>query len=200
MANDMQNSKGYSKRPLWQWILLYVIVGGLIYFAIYYFYMRNHTNPYGNSSQSQSATSSSSIPPVNNAILSTKTDSKLGQYLTDSNGHPLYIYGGDSNGVSNCTGSCISLWPAYQDSGATTGLPAGIGTIKRTDNGETQFTYNGMPLYTFTSDSNNQVTGNGTANFTVAKPVANPTPSTSTTSSSSSSDSSSPTNGSGSSW
>lgn len=29
--------KGYGKRPLWQWILLYVIVGGILYYGIYYF-------------------------------------------------------------------------------------------------------------------------------------------------------------------
>lgn len=29
---------GYGKRPLWQWILIYVVVGGIIYAGIYYFY------------------------------------------------------------------------------------------------------------------------------------------------------------------
>lgn len=29
--------KGYGKRPLWQWVLIYVVVGGIIYGAIYYF-------------------------------------------------------------------------------------------------------------------------------------------------------------------
>lgn len=31
-------SKGYGKRPLWQWIVIYVVVGTLIYAAAYYFY------------------------------------------------------------------------------------------------------------------------------------------------------------------
>lgn len=31
--------KGYGKRPLWQWIAIYVVVGGLIYGAVYYFYI-----------------------------------------------------------------------------------------------------------------------------------------------------------------
>jgi nitrite reductase (NO-forming) len=36
---DIQQSvpSGYSKRPLWQWILLYLVIGALIYGAIYYF-------------------------------------------------------------------------------------------------------------------------------------------------------------------
>lgn len=38
-----QSSGGYGKRPLWQWILLYVVVGGLIYFGIYYFFVHKTT-------------------------------------------------------------------------------------------------------------------------------------------------------------
>jgi len=30
--------KMYGKHPLWQWILLYVVVGVIVYAAIYYFY------------------------------------------------------------------------------------------------------------------------------------------------------------------
>ena len=30
--------KGYGKRPLWQWVLIYVIVGGVLYAGVYYFY------------------------------------------------------------------------------------------------------------------------------------------------------------------
>jgi hypothetical protein len=26
---------GYGKRPLWQWILLYLVVGGVLYYVIY---------------------------------------------------------------------------------------------------------------------------------------------------------------------
>lgn len=29
--------KGYGKRPLWQWIVIYIIVGGIVYAGIYYF-------------------------------------------------------------------------------------------------------------------------------------------------------------------
>ncbi len=34
-----ESGYGYGKRPLWQWILLYVIIGGLIYAAVYYFFL-----------------------------------------------------------------------------------------------------------------------------------------------------------------
>lgn len=28
---------GYGKRPLWQWILIYLVVGGVVYGLVYYF-------------------------------------------------------------------------------------------------------------------------------------------------------------------
>jgi predicted lipoprotein with Yx(FWY)xxD motif len=54
--------------------------------------------------------------------------------------------------------------------GSTTGLPANISTIKRSDNGQIQYTYKGMPLYYFASDTKGQVTGNAVSGFYVAKP------------------------------
>jgi predicted lipoprotein with Yx(FWY)xxD motif len=125
----------------------------------------------------------SSVAPVNNAVFTTKSNASLGQYLVAANGMALYTYGGDTSGVSNVSGSLLSSWPAYQDTGSTTNLPTGVSTIKRTDNGQTQYTYNGMPLYFFSSDSAGQVTGDGVSNFSVAKPAATKattTPATST--------------------
>jgi len=129
----------------------------------------------------------SSVAPVNNAVFTTKSNSSTGQYLVAANGMALYTYGGDSSGVSNVSGSLLSSWPAYQDTGSTTNLPAGVSTIKRTDNGQTQYTYNGMPLYFFTSDSAGQVTGDGVSNFSVAKPAATSSTKATTTAPSSSS-------------
>jgi len=163
-------------------ILIILIVGGIAIF---------HKSPSGTNNSAASSNSNNSpaaqtkAPAVNNAVVLTKTSPSLGQYLTDPSGKALYTYNSDTSGVSNCTGSCLANWPAYQDTGATTGLPAGISTIKRTDNGQIQYTYNGMPLYYFTGDSGTQVTGNGVENFAIA------TPSTGSSSSSSGSGSSS---------
>jgi hypothetical protein len=35
-----KNSGGYGKRPMWQWILLYIIVGAAVYGFIYYFFIQ----------------------------------------------------------------------------------------------------------------------------------------------------------------
>lgn len=39
MVDTEQKNYGYGKKPLWQWVLIYLVVGGLIYAAIYYFYL-----------------------------------------------------------------------------------------------------------------------------------------------------------------
>lgn len=39
-----QNSGGYGKRPLWQWILIYLIIGGIVYGLIYYFVFAGNDN------------------------------------------------------------------------------------------------------------------------------------------------------------
>jgi predicted lipoprotein with Yx(FWY)xxD motif len=159
-------------------IALLIVIGGA--YAIFHKSKPMSTN-------STATASGSKAVAVSNSVLVTKTSSSLGQYLAEPDGQALYTYGNDSTGVSNCTGSCLASWPAYQDTGSTSGLPSGVGTIKRTDNGEIQYTYNGMPLYSFVGDSNGNVTGNGVSDFSVAKPAATSTSTAQTTSTSSSS-------------
>ena len=36
-----KSTKGYGKRPLWQWILLYVVIGAIVYFLIYWLFIRH---------------------------------------------------------------------------------------------------------------------------------------------------------------
>ena len=145
-------------------IIVLVIVGFLI------FHKPAKTPTASTNTSKSSVSNPNQAAAVNNAALKTKTSSTLGQYLTDSSGNTLYTYGGDSSGKSTVTGSLLASWPAYQDTGSMTGLPASVGTIMRSDNSQMQFTYKGMPLYTFVSDSPGQVTGDGISNFTVAKP------------------------------
>jgi predicted lipoprotein with Yx(FWY)xxD motif len=157
-------------------VVVIVVVGG---FALFH-------NAYKTTKTASSTTpAKSSAPAVNNAVLTTKTDATLGQYLADPNGSALYTYGADTTGVSNCTGACLSAWPAYQATSSTTSLPTGVTIIKRTDNGQMQYAYNGMPLYTFASDSSGKVTGNGVDNFKIATPAANTSAGSSSNSSSS---------------
>lgn len=57
---------GYNKRPLWQWILVYLILGAIIYGAIYYFFLSKN-NGYNNS---KSSIKYSSPSPSQTAVMS----------------------------------------------------------------------------------------------------------------------------------
>jgi hypothetical protein len=46
MDNKESYEKGYGKRPLWQWILLYVVIGGVVYGLVYYFVFAGHGPSY----------------------------------------------------------------------------------------------------------------------------------------------------------
>lgn len=42
-----QKSGGYGKRPMWQWIVIYLIVGAIVYGLVYYLFIRNgSSSPY----------------------------------------------------------------------------------------------------------------------------------------------------------
>lgn len=105
-------------------VILIVLIGGG--FAL--FHKSHKMTP---STTASSTSNKSNAPSTNNAVLITKSNSSVGQYLAEPNGTALYTYGADSSGVSNCTGSCLVSWPAYRDTGSTSGLPAGVSTIKR---------------------------------------------------------------------
>lgn len=119
--------------------------------------------------QTPVSSTSSNISTTSNAVVQTKTSSNFGQYLADTNGNALYTYIKDTRGVSNCYGSCVASWPIYAATSVSANLPTNITVVTRTD-GSKQYAYKGLPLYTFVSDSNGQVTGDGVGGFSVAKP------------------------------
>jgi predicted lipoprotein with Yx(FWY)xxD motif len=91
------------------------------------------------------------------AMVSLATLSGIpGQALVGSNGRTLYLFQGDKNGTSACTGACATAWPPDTVTGqpqAASGInQALLGTINRPD-GTMQLTYNGHPLYYFTADA-----------------------------------------------
>jgi hypothetical protein len=45
-------ANGYGKRPLWQWVLIYLVIGAVVYYAIYYFvFAKKGGYSYGSDSQ-----------------------------------------------------------------------------------------------------------------------------------------------------
>ncbi len=114
---------------------------------------------------------------ISGAAPETKKEIKLGvaqnetfgDHITDSAGNSLYLFTNDTKGANSsvCNGPCAQTWPALTFDAAKEILkvdegrgmnPALLGSFKRED-GSTQVTYNGWPLYRFSKD-----TGPGTTN------------------------------------
>ncbi|MGN6173269.1 MAG: COG4315 family predicted lipoprotein [Streptosporangiaceae bacterium] len=94
---------------------------------------------------------------ANTAVVTIRHLAGLGTVLVSASGKTIYSPEQEARGQIQCTGGCLSFWfPVTVTS--TTGLhaPSGLtgvlGTIHRHDDGRTQLTYNGRPLYTFRLD------------------------------------------------
>ena len=112
------------------------------------------------SGSSSTAKSSGSSPTTaaaakTSAAVQLKATS-LGQVLVDDKGMTLYMFMKDSDGKSACSGPCASTWPALTVTGApSAGKGIGqddLGTITR-DDGATQVTFYGHPLYRYGPDT-----------------------------------------------
>jgi predicted lipoprotein with Yx(FWY)xxD motif len=95
--------------------------------------------------------------------------------LVEAKGLTLYVFKNDTagNGKSACTGGCASTWPALTVSGTPTkgsGISGDLGTIT-SDDGTTQVTYKGQPLYRFAADAApGDAKGSAINNWSVATP------------------------------
>ena len=84
-----------------------------------------------------------------------------GTILVDgATGLTLYIFTKDvkDSGQSVCTEGCLETWPALTVAAGETptggdGVTGTLGTITRADDGTSQVTYNGLPLYFFKNDA-----------------------------------------------
>jgi len=114
-------------------------------------------------SAAPSASGSPAAPASSGAtgatVMATSVGS-LGTVLVDAtSGMTVYTFAKDvkDSGQSNCTGTCLTTWPALtvpdgSTPAAGTGVTGVLGTITRADDGSQQVTYNGLPLYFFSGD------------------------------------------------
>jgi len=125
----------------------------------------------GGGKSASSSQASPSTPATSNtaAVTISTAKSPLGTYLTDSAGRAVYLFMGDSSGMSNCSGACTQEWPPLTTSSAAKaggGVTASdVGTITRSD-GAKEVTYKGHPLYYFEGDSGpGKASGQGLDDF-----------------------------------
>jgi predicted lipoprotein with Yx(FWY)xxD motif len=123
--------------------------------------------------------SSPSSSPGNGSPLSTATLNGAPGFVNAS-GFTVYAFDLDlsSPGQSACNGACAQNWPPVTAPSGT--LPAPFGSITRQD-GSSQLTYAGRPLYTFSFDTaKGQTNGDGVTAFGglwhIARPQSGPSP------------------------
>ena len=119
-----------------------------------------------------------------NTTVQSANNSKLGtSVLVNHKGMTLYTLSAERGGSFICTASsmipggsasCLSLWhPLTVAKGSMPTGAAQLSTITRPDNGATQVTWHGRPLYTFTGDkAPGDASGNGFKDVGVWKAAA----------------------------
>ena len=129
----------------------------------------------GSSAATQAPAAQTSGPT--SGATTTVTAKKIGgaNILVDgASGMSLYVFASDvaDSGKSACNAGCASTWPPLTiPSGTTPSAGAGasgkLGTIAR-DDGTTQVTYNGSPVYHYSGDS---ASGDTNGNYPGWSPV-----------------------------
>jgi len=123
----------------------------------------------GSAGQAGTANAGHQATASHGAVVSVRNLAGIGTVFVDGSGKTLYSPQQEAHGKIMCTGSCLSFWfPVRVAPGAVLSAPSGatgvLGKIHRADDGVTQLTYNGKPLYTFRLDqAPGQARGN---NFT----------------------------------
>jgi predicted lipoprotein with Yx(FWY)xxD motif len=88
------------------------------------------------------------------------SDSDYGRILFDSDDQAIYLFDKEKGSQSECYGECAAAWPPVLTKGeplAGSGLDASlIGTTQR-DDGTSQVTYGGHPLYYYAHEGPGQV-------------------------------------------
>jgi len=89
------------------------------------------------------------------ATVRSQDHPELGRILVDASGKTLYFAEQESDGVVRCVDGCLDFWfPAKSTDGAAPSVPGVVlDVLRRADNGQSQLTYEGMPLYTFQLDN-----------------------------------------------
>ena len=85
--------------------------------------------------------------------------------LADPQGRSLYFAEAEKGGRILCVDACASFWDptgasAMEAESASADLNLKLGVVKRPD-GESQLTFNGLPLYSFAEEDAGQLEGDG---------------------------------------
>lgn len=115
---------------------------------------------YSDSAKENKETQNTISENVNNGTVITTGDSEFGTMLFNDKGQAIYIWELEESTKAECYGDCAEVWPPVLTDGAP--RAAGdvnkelLGTTERND-GSTQVTYNGHPLYYYAHEKAGEV-------------------------------------------
>lgn len=180
-ANDAVNKSNCTGQCLTTWPAFYapsIIVSGILdasnfgqitssanasqttYYGWPLYYYSGDKNPGDTNGQGFQNIWFAASSPFFNVMLMNNAVSKT--YLADINGKAIYYFKSDIKGTtttnpkSNCTGQCLSIWPIFDESQVIAPALSSASNFKeftRSD-GQTQLSYKGWPLYTYSGDIN----------------------------------------------
>jgi predicted lipoprotein with Yx(FWY)xxD motif len=128
-------------------------------------------------------TTTSSSSPAAGGVAITTADSDYGTMLFDDKGQAIYLFDKESAGRPDCYGDCAASWPPV----LTTGPPQAAGAVRTDllgrvprDDGSTQATYAGHPLYYYAHEGPREVLCHNVRDFggrwLVVTPAGSPAP------------------------
>jgi predicted lipoprotein with Yx(FWY)xxD motif len=128
----------------------------------------------GSSSTATPTSSPSAAASASPVVLAQAVGSNGTILVAASNMMTVYTFSSDTAGVSNCTGSCATIWPAVTVPAGQTptggaGVTGTLATITRAD-GTVQVTYKGLPLYFFHKDAKPGDTNGHYTNWNLVTP------------------------------
>jgi predicted lipoprotein with Yx(FWY)xxD motif len=122
----------------------------------------DEVTPGGSESPEPSESAGQSEAPADATVA--VEDSDLGQIVVDAEGRTLYVFLADTGAESTCYDDCEENWPPLtvdEEPVAGEGIDGPLGTTERED-GSTQVTLDGHPLYHFAADATpDDVNGQG---------------------------------------
>jgi predicted lipoprotein with Yx(FWY)xxD motif len=117
-------------------------------------------SPYGGGAAATTETTQSTEPEGSGTTIKL-AGSQFGRILFGENDQAIYLFEKESGPKSECYGECAAAWPPVLTEGGPRPGPgvkgAKLGVTEREDGG-TQVTYNGHPLYYYADEGPGEVT------------------------------------------
>lgn len=90
-ATGSTNPTGYGKKPIWQWIVLYALIGGVVYAVIYFGLMKKGGYSYAPTAQIQTAPAANTTTTGSGIIISGSEFAFTPASITTKVGQPVTL-------------------------------------------------------------------------------------------------------------